>query len=78
MQTSSLDYQYRNNTIILFAAQYKNYNFVVSGGLALLRAFCQWKIEHQIRKCCVKGLIMRNMAGRESDAGCRYESGYKH
>jgi len=24
MQTSSLDYQYSNNTIILFATQYKN------------------------------------------------------
>jgi len=22
-------------------------------------------IEHQIRRCCVKGLILRNMAGRE-------------
>jgi len=37
----------------------------VSGGLALLRVFCQWMIEHQIRKCCVKGVILRNMAGRE-------------
>jgi len=77
LQTSSLDYQYSNNTIILFAAQYKNYNIAVSGSLALLRAFCQWKIEHQIRKCCVKGLMLRNMAGRERDAGCLYESGYK-
>jgi len=76
-QTSSLDYQYSNNTIILFATQYKYYNIVVSGGLALLRAFCKWKTEHQIKKCCVKGLILRNMAGRESDAGCLYESGYK-
>jgi len=41
----------------------------VSGGLALLGAFCHWKIEHQIRKCCVKGLILRNIAGRERDAG---------
>jgi len=41
MQTSSLDYQYSKNTIILFATQYKNYNMAVSGGLALFRAFCQ-------------------------------------
>jgi len=48
MQTSTLDsYQYNNNTIILFATQYKNDNSVfnrssaVSGGLALLRVFCQ-------------------------------------
>jgi len=77
MQMSSLDYQYTNNTIILFATQYKNYNIAVSGGLALLGACCQWKIEHQIRKCCVKRLILRNMAGRERDAGRLYESGYK-
>jgi len=77
MQTSSLDYQYSNNPIILFATQYKYYNIAVSGGLALLRAFCKWKIEHQISKCCVKGFILRNMAGRERDAGCLYESGYK-
>ena len=77
MQTSGLDHQYSNNTIILFATQYKYYNIAVSGGLALLRAFCQWKTEYQIKKCCVKGLILRNMAGRESDAGCLYESGYK-
>ena len=44
----------------------------MSGGLALLRAFCQWKIE-----LCVKGLILRNMAGRKRDAGRLYESGYK-
>jgi len=49
----------------------------VSGGLAFLRAFCQWKIKHQIRKVCVKGLIVRNMAGRERDSGRLYESGYK-
>ena len=24
---------------------------LVSGGLALLQAFCQWKIEHQVGKC---------------------------
>jgi len=83
MQTSSLDYQYSNNTIILFVSQYNNCNIAfhrssaVSGGLALLRAFCHWKFEHQIRKCCVKGLILRNMAGRERDAGRLYESGYK-
>jgi len=77
MQTSGLDYQYSNHTIILFATQYKNYNIAVSGGLALLRAFCQWKIQHQIRKYCVKALILRNIAGRERDAGRLYESGYK-
>ena len=49
----------------------------MTGGLALLRAFCQWKIEHQIRKCCAKGLILRNMVGRERDADRMYESGYK-
>ena len=38
----------------------------MSGGPAF---FCQWKIEHQIRKCCVKGLILGNMAGRERAAG---------
>jgi len=26
-------------------------SFAVSGGLELLRAFCQWKIEHQLIKC---------------------------
>ena len=39
------------------------------GGLALFRAFCQWKIEHQVIKSCGKGLILRNMTGRERDAG---------
>jgi len=43
----------------------------------LVRAFRQRKIEHQVRKCSVKGLIVRNMAGRERDAGRLYESGYK-
>ena len=37
----------------------------MSGGLALLRAFCQWKIEHQVRKGCVRGLILRTNFGRE-------------
>jgi len=83
MQTSILDYQYSNNTIILFATQYKNWNiafhrsFAVSGGPALLQAFCQWKIEHQIRKLCVKGSMLRNMAGRERDADRLYKSGYE-
>jgi len=54
-----------------------SWNIAVSGSFALLRAFCQWKVEHQIRKYCVKGLILRNMAGREKDAGCLHESGYK-
>ena len=47
------------------------------GDLVLLQAFCQWKVEHQIRKCCVKGLTMRNMAGRERYARRLYESGCK-
>ena len=38
----------------------------MSGGLASLQAFCQWKIEHQVRKCCMKGLILRNVAGTSS------------
>jgi len=66
----------------LFATQYENDNTAfhrssaVSGCLALLRTFCQWKIEHQVRKYCVKGLILRNMVRREADA-CRVnESGY--
>jgi len=69
--------------MILFATQYKNDNTAfhrssaVSGCLALLRAVCQLKIEHQVRKCCVKGLILRNMAGRERDAGRLYESSCK-
>jgi len=49
----------------------------VPGGLTLLRAFCHWKIEHQVRKCRVKGLILRNKVGRESDTGCPYDSGCK-
>ena len=49
----------------------------MAGGLALVWAFCRWKVEHQVRNCCVKGLIPRNMAGRERDAGRLYESGYK-
>jgi len=67
--------------MILFATKYKNDSSAfhersaVSGCLALLRAFCQWKIEHQLRKRCVKGLILRDMAGSERDAGCLYESG---
>jgi len=33
---------------------------------------------HQVRSAtCVKGLILRNMAGREKDAGRLYENGYK-
>ena len=83
MQTTSLDYQYSNNLIILFVPQYKNYHIAfhrssaVPGSLALLRAFCQWKTEHQIKKCCVKGLILRNMAGCGRDAGCLHQSAYK-
>jgi len=47
----------------------------MSGGLALLRAVCQWKIGHEVRKCCVKNVILRNMAGRVRDAGRLYENG---
>ena len=62
-----------------FAAQYKNDNTAfhrrsaVSDGLALLRAFCQWKIEHQVQKCCVKGLTLRIgtwLDAREMQAVC--------
>jgi len=42
----------------------------------LMPAFCQGKIEHKVRKCRVEGLILRNMAERERDAGRLYESGY--
>jgi len=63
LRTTGLDAcQYSSNTIILFATQCKNDNTAfhrtsaVSGSLALLRAFCQWKIEHQVRSC-VKGMI---------------------
>jgi len=62
--------------------QYKNDNTAfhrssaVSGGRALLRTFCQWKIEHQPRKCCVKGWILRNMVGRETGSDRLNESGY--
>jgi len=74
-------YQYSKNTIILFATQYKDDNTAIhrisaaSGSLELLRAFCQWKVEYHVRKCCVKGFLLRDMAGREKDAG--HESGYK-
>jgi len=67
----------------LRATQYKNGNTAfhqssaVSGGLALLRFFCQRKIKHQVRMFCVKGkgLMLRNMAGRERDAGYLFHSG---
>jgi len=51
----------------------------LSGDLALLRAFCQWMSGrlYIIRADCVQGLILKNMAGREKDAGCLYKSGYK-
>jgi len=69
-----LSVAYGNNTI-LFATQYKNdtsafhRSSAMPGGPASLRAFCRWNFEHQVRKCCRKGLILRNMAGRERDAG---------
>jgi len=43
-------YQYSKNTIISFTTQYKNDNIAfhrisaVSGSLAFLRAFCQWRL----------------------------------
>jgi len=49
---------------------------IYAASLALFRTFCPWKIEHQLRKCCVKGLILKNMAGRERDACRLYECGY--
>jgi len=48
----------------------------VAGGLALVRAFCQWCIEHTVRKCRVKSLVRRNMDGRERDADRVYVNGY--
>ena len=60
MQTSRLLLVACSNNTILFAAQYKNDNTAfhrrsaVTAGLALLRAFCQWTIEHQVRKCSLK------------------------
>jgi len=68
---------------MLFVTQYKNDNTAfhrssaVSDCLALLRAIRQWKIERQVRRCCVKGLILRNMARRERYPGRLFESGYK-
>jgi len=59
-------------TILLFIR-----SSAVSGGFACNERFvCQWKIEDQVRKCCVKGLILRKMAGRERDAGCLFERVY--
>ena len=69
--------------IILFVTRYKNgitafhRSSAVSGALVLLRAFCQCKIQHQERKCCVKGLTLKKMGGRERDPGRLYESGCK-
>jgi len=40
-------------------------------------ATCEWKSEHQVRKYLVKGLISRNMAGRERDGDRFYEGAYK-
>jgi len=75
MQTSRDSYQYGKNTKLFFATQCKKDNAAfhgscaMSGGRALQRAICQWKIEHQLIMCCVKGFTLRNMAGRERDAG---------
>jgi len=41
--------------------------------LAILRAFCQWKIEHKVRKCFVKCFILRTgtwLDAREMQAIC--------
>ena len=60
-------YQNSDKMIILFSTQYniKNAAFrrrsAVSSRLGLLWAFCQFKNEHQARKCCVKVLIQGNM-----------------
>jgi len=43
----------------------------MSDCLALLRAFCQWKIAG------VKGLILSNMARRGRDVGRLYRGGYE-
>jgi len=55
LRTTGLDsYQYSNNTVILYAAQCKNDNTAfhrssaVSGGLALLRTFCQCYSDRQL------------------------------
>jgi len=48
----------------------------VSGGLALLRAFGHWKIEHEARKK-VPCERLRNKVGREGDTGFPYDSGCK-
>ena len=38
----------------------------------------EWKTVRQVRSAdWVKGLMLRNMAGREKDAGRLYDSGYK-
>jgi len=49
----------------------------VSGGLALLRAFYQLKIEHQVGKCRLCERLDTEVAGREKDAGGLYESSYR-
>ena len=48
----------------------------MAGGLALVCAFCQWKIEHKESECG-GGLIPRHMAGHERDGGRFHESIYK-
>jgi len=46
--------------------------------LAVLRCYELWSVEDWTpRKCYVKGLILRNMVGRERDVGGLNESGYK-
>jgi len=34
------------------------YFIAVLQRLAVLRAFCQWKTNHQVRRRCVKGLML--------------------
>jgi len=76
-------YQNSDKTIILFSTQNNNKNTAlhrrsaVSSRLGLLWAFCQFKNEHQSRRCCLKVLILGNMVVRKKGAGPLYESGYK-
>jgi len=42
--------------------------FALAVGHALVR-FCQWKNEHQVRHCRLKGLMPRDTVWRKRDAG---------
>jgi len=69
-------YQYSNNTIILFATQHMDDNTAfhrsstVSGGLALLRAFFQWNIEHQVSAVWKARFWGTWLCARETQAVC--------